>query len=245
MISKSVIGNQSFKDLKTALQCGEIELKGQFMLGSNYTFLVTVHRDGKETPAVYKPSRGEQPLWDFPENSLAQREVAAYLVSEALGFHFVPYTTLREDGPHGPGSLQQYIEYDPEYHYFTFTEEDKSRLRPVMLFDLLCNNADRKAGHVLVENETRKLWLIDHGICFHEDDKLRTVIWDFAGQPIPDDLLAALSPLAARDGLVSGLQRYLSPGEVTALRSRADTLLESRVFPRPPRDRRVTPWPPL
>ncbi len=247
---------QSAAGLKTTLQCGEIELKGQFMLGSNYTFLVAVHHEGKEIPAVYKPARGEQPLWDFPENSLALREVAAYLVSEALGFHFVPYTILREDGPHGPGSLQQYIEYDPEYHYFTFSEEDKARLQPVVLFDLLCNNADRKAGHVLVENETRKLWLIDHGICFHEEDKLRTVIWDFAGQPIPDDLLAALSPLTSdpstlpavaglRDSLLTDLQRYLSPVEVTALRSRADALLRSHRFPRPPRDRRVTPWPPL
>jgi hypothetical protein len=245
VINKPEIGNQSFEDLKTALQCGEIELKGQFMLGSNYTFLVAVHHEGKEIPAVYKPSRGEQPLWDFPENTLAKREVAAYLLSKALGFHFVPYTILREDGPHGPGSLQQFIEYDPEYHYFTFSEEDKARLQPVVFFDLLTNNADRKAGHVLIENETRKLWLIDHGICFHEEDKLRTVIWDFAGQPIPDDLLSTLSPLTADESLVTDLQRSLSPGEVTALRSRADALLHSRRFPRPPKDRRVTPWPPL
>src|SRR5512140_3648911 len=119
-------------------------MKGQFIHGSNYTFLVTVNHNGVELPAVYKPSRGEQPLWDFPDNTLAQREVAAYVLSEALGLHFVPYTTLREDGPfYGPGSLQQYIESDPEYHYFNFSDEDKRRLQPVVLFDLIVNNADR------------------------------------------------------------------------------------------------------
>lgn len=231
--------------LITALQCGEIEVKGQFMLGSNYTFLVTVHHEGAEFPAVYKPTRGEQPLWDFPENSLAQREVAAYLVSEALGFHFVPFTTLREEGPLGRGSLQQYIEYDPEYHYFSFSEADKDRLRPAVFFDLLCNNADRKGSHVLVESGTEKLWLIDHGICFHADDKLRTVMWDFAGQPLPDDLLARLSRLPSHPDLSTDLQPYLSPDEMTALGSRAEALLRARAFPRPPADRRATPWPPL
>ncbi|HVN14388.1 MAG TPA: hypothetical protein VMT73_01510, partial [Anaerolineales bacterium] len=122
-------------DLQNILQTSLFEVKGQFMLGSNYTFLVKLNCDGREISAVYKPSRGEQPLWDFPDNTLAQREVAAYLISEALGFHFVPFTTLREDGPLGPGSLQQYIEYDPEYHYFNFTQEDKERLRPAVLFD--------------------------------------------------------------------------------------------------------------
>jgi hypothetical protein len=143
-------------------------------------------------PAVYKPSKGEQPLWDFPENSLAWREVAAYLVSEALGWNFVPYTILRDEGPFGPGSLQQFIDYDPNYHYFTFKDEDKARLRPVVLFDLLLNNADRKGSHVIIQKRTRKMFLIDHGLCFHEEDKLRTVIWDFAGQPMPPELLADL-----------------------------------------------------
>lgn len=220
-------------------------MKGQFMLGSNYTFLVTVHHEGGEYPAVYKPTRGEQPLWDFPENSLAQREVAAYLVSEALGFGFVPFTTLREEGPLGRGSLQQYIEYDPEYHYFNFSEDDRERLRPAVLFDLLCNNADRKGSHILVETGTNKIWLIDHGICFHSDDKLRTVMWDFAGQPIPDDLLERLARLPADPVLFTDLKPYLRPRELTALQARAEALLESRAFPRPPADRRATPWPPL
>ena len=114
-----------------ALQTGEYELKGQFAFGSNYTFLVAVSYKDKQYPAVYKPTRGEQPLWDFPENTLAGREVAAYLVSEQLGFHIIPFTTLREDGPFGAGSLQQFIDYDPEYHYFSYSEEDRQLLRPV------------------------------------------------------------------------------------------------------------------
>ncbi len=238
---------ESAETLKTALQKGELELKGQFTLGSNYTFLVTVRYAGQELPAVYKPIRGEQPLWDFPDNTLARREVAAYLVSEALGFHFVPYTTLREDGPfYGEGSLQQYIEYDPEYHYFSFSQEDKERLRPVAFFDLLVNNADRKGSHVLIEKDTDKLWVIDHGICFHEEDKLRTVIWDFAGKPIPGELCGKLHTLlSGNSSLLTDLRPYLSPQEITALTRRAKALLTAKVFPRLPRDRRVYPYPPV
>ena len=228
--------------IKTALTTGDFELKGQFMLGSNYTFLVDVHYQDATYPAVYKPSKGEQPLWDFPENTLALREVAAYLVSEALGFHIVPFTTLREEGPYGVGSLQQYIDYDTEYHYFNFSEADKQLLKPVALFDLLVNNADRKGGHVFFENDTHKLFAIDHGICFHEDDKLRTVLWDFGGQKIPDDLLARLS---LSPSLLAELEPYLSPRETSALCARADSILKRGSFPRQPRDRRAMPWPPL
>jgi len=239
--------------LHQALSQGELELKGQFMLGSNYTFLVKVHHpvssrgagDGHELQAVYKPSRGEQPLWDFPDHTLAHREVAAYLVSEALGWSFVPYTALREDGPYGPGSIQQFIEYDPNYHYFNFSDEDKARLKPVMLFDLLCNNADRKGSHVIIEEETRKMWLIDHGLCFHEQDKLRTVIWDYAGQPIPTVLLDALTHLFSDQNLPAELQPYLRPREISALFTRAKALVSSGFFPFPPEDRRAFPYPPL
>jgi uncharacterized repeat protein (TIGR03843 family) len=228
--------------IRTAIQCGDYELKGQFTFGSNYTFLVSVHHEGKDYPAVYKPLQGEQPLWDFPENTLAGREVAAYLVSESLGFHIVPFTTLRDDGPYGAGSLQQYIDYDPEYHYFSFSEEDKQLLKPIVLFDMLCNNADRKGSHVFFENSTHQLYAIDHGICFHEDDKLRTVLWDFSGQKIPQDLLDCLS---LRRSLLADLERYLSVREITALRARADSIVKKGVFPRQPRDRRAMPWPPL
>jgi uncharacterized repeat protein (TIGR03843 family) len=230
--------------LQFALQHGDLELKGQFMLGSNYTFLVDVHYQDKTHPAVYKPTKGEQPLWDFPENSLAHREVAAYLVSESLGFRFVPFTTLRDEGPYGAGSIQQYIEYDPDYHYFSFSDDDKQLLKPVVLFDLLVNNADRKGGHVFFETDTHKLFAIDHGICFHEDEKLRTVLWDFAGQKIPDDLLAPIR-FAVSPSLLTDLEHYLNPREISALCNRAEAILKRGVFPRQPRDRRAMPWPPL
>lgn len=236
------MSSPNLETIKQALQHGDLQLKGQFMLGSNYTFLVEITHEDETYPAVYKPSRGEQPLWDFPENSLAQREVAAYLLSEALGFHFVPFTILRDEGPYGAGSIQQFIDYDPDYHYFNFTEDDKQRLKPVVLFDLLVNNADRKGGHVFFENGTHKLFAIDHGICFHEDEKLRTVLWDFGGQKIPGDLLARIS---LSPGLLADLGRYLSAGEISALCARADSILQRGIFPRQPRDRRAMPWPPL
>jgi len=212
------------------------------MLGSNYTFLVDVRHEGETLKAVYKPSKGEQPLWDFPDNTLALREVAAYELSEALGFHIVPVTVYRKDGPHGPGSLQQYIEYDIEYHYFNFTPEDKQKLRPVVLFDFLSNNADRKGSHVFFEDGTNHLYAIDHGICFHEESKLRTVLWDFAGQAIPDELLA---PLSSTGNWSSLFELYLSPREIEALLLRAEELCESKIFPRPLQGRRAYPYPPI
>jgi hypothetical protein len=236
------MNNPNKEKLTEAFQHGDLEIKGQFTLGSNYTFLVEVKYKDQTIPAVYKPTRGEQPLWDFEENTLALREVAAYLVSEALGFHFVPYTALREDGPYGAGSLQQFIPHDPEYHYFNFTSEEKLLLKPVVLFDLLINNADRKGGHVFFSADEHRLFAIDHGICFHEDDKLRTVLWDFGGQQIPDDLLSRLD---LNSNLLTDLEPYLSPNEILALRSRADSILNRRLFPRQPRDRRAIPWPPL
>jgi len=239
--------------LKNILQRGELELKGQFMLGSNYTFLVNVHYpesslgvgDEQDLQAVYKPSQGEQPLWDFPDQTLAHREVAAYLVSQTLGWCFVPLTVLREDGPYGPGSVQRFIEYDPNYHYFNFSDEDKARLQPVMLFDLLCNNADRKGSHVIIEKGTRKLWLIDHGLCFHQDDKLRTVIWDYAGEAIPGELLQALARLDSDRNLLADLQPYLTPSEISALLARAKKLISAGIFPYPPDHRRAYPYPPV
>jgi uncharacterized repeat protein (TIGR03843 family) len=215
------------------------------MLGSNYTFLVKVQYNGQELQAVYKPSKGEQPLWDFPDHTLAHREVAAYIVSEALGWNFVPFTALRGDGPYGPGSIQQFIAYNPNYHYFNFSDEDKERLRSVMLFDLLCNNADRKGSHVIIEAETDRMWLIDHGLCFHEQDKLRTVIWDYAGESIPDNLLEALSHLSSHTSLFAELQPYLSSREISALIARAERLVASGVFPLPPENRRAYPYPPI
>ena len=228
--------------IQTILTHGDYELRGQFMLGSNYTFLVDVQHEGETVKAVYKPSKGEQPLWDFPDNTLALRECAAYQLSEALGFHLVPVTVYRDDGPHGPGSLQQYIEYDVEYHYFNFSVEDKQKLRPVVLFDILANNADRKGSHVFFEDDTHRLFAIDHGICFHEEPKLRTVVWDFAGQAIPDELLA---PLASAGNWSSLFEPYLNSREIEALFLRAEELYTAKVFPRPIQGRRAYPYPPI
>jgi len=237
------------ESLRTAFEHGSLELKGQFTLGSNYTFYVNVTLEEKSFQAVYKPQRGEQPLWDFPENTLAGREVAAYLLSEALDWGIVPFTILREDGPLGPGSLQQYIDYDPNYHYFNFKPEDRERLRVVALFDHLTNNADRKGSHVFFEKTTRHLYAIDHGLCFNEQDKLRTVIWDFAGEPFPADLLAALDALRPclrpPADLYASLARFLSAAEIAALDRRASDLLAYREFPYAPNDRRAHPYPPL
>lgn len=232
-----------------ALQKGKLTLQGQFISGSNYTFMVKVENEGWSGLAVYKPMRGEQPLWDFPERSLARREVAAYVVSQALGWELVPPTVYRRRAPLGAGSLQLFVQHDPNRHYFTFTEAEKQRLRPVALFDLVINNADRKGGHVLL-GEDGHLWLIDHGVCFHVDDKLRTVIWDFADQPIPQDLLEDLqSFLTALEDpespLRAELKPLLRPGEIHRLAARARNLLANPVYPLPSGQRRPYPWPPV
>lgn len=230
----------------TALEHGQIEIQGRFMYGSNYTFLVSVNHEGQSFQAVYKPRKGEQILWDFPEASLAGREVAAYLLSRGLGVNLVPPTLLRE-GPFGPGSLQLFIDHNPNLHYFTFKPADIQRLRPVALFDLLANNADRKGGHILLEKRTRALFLIDHGLCFHAEPKLRTVIWDFAGEDFTPDLLAALELLHQdlKEHLLGELQTYLSETELEALLERLEALRATPVFPIPPEDRRSFPFPPI
>jgi uncharacterized repeat protein (TIGR03843 family) len=237
----------SLEALLNLLQTGRLKLEGLLPNGSNYTFLATVSRDEAVAYAVYKPTRGEQPLWDFPEDTLALREVAAYLASEALGWDFVPPTVYRTEGPHGPGSLQYFIQAQPDCHYFTFSNEDKAELPRVALFDLLINNADRKGGH-LIKDTAGKLWLIDHGICFNTQPKLRTVVWDFGGQPIPAALLDDLADFRRRldddAELIEAFAGLLSNGEVAALRRRADRLLKTALFPEPGPGRNY-PWPPL
>jgi hypothetical protein len=213
---------QEISTILNALQNGEITIKGEFVWGSNYTFLAEVCQDADVIQTVYKPSRGEQPLWDFPPASLARREAAAYLVSEALGWQLVPPTVYRKKAPIGPGSLQLFIEHDSELHYFNLTTTDRQRLRPVVLFDLLINNAD---------------------------DKLRTVIWDFAGESIPEKLSADLSifcqALAPDTDLYRSLLELLSQKEIKALAKRATHLTDIRKFPQPNPNERSFPWPPL
>ncbi len=232
----------------SALREGEITVQGEFVWGSNYTFLAEVRYNDITLAAVYKPSRGQRPLWDFAPATLAHREAAAYLVSQALGWDLVPPTIYRRRAPVGAGSLQLFVEHDPEYHYFNMTTDDRQRLRPVALFDLLINNADRKGSHIL-RNHDGHLWLIDHGLCLNEEDKLRTVIWDFSGEPITEDLLADLRQFRQLLDLspeeTAGLKQHLSQAEILALIERANALLDSGRFSNPPEERRAYPWPPV
>lgn len=232
----------------TVLSQGALAVQGEFLWGSNYTFLALVELQGETLQAVYKPTRGERPLWDFPASTLARREVAAYLVSEALGWRLVPPTVYRRHGPIGAGSIQLFIEHDPEYHYFNFREEDRQRLRRTVLFDVLINNADRKGSHILLDKDDH-LWLIDHGICFHEEDKLRTVIWDFAGELVPDELCSDISLLYEQlkpgSRFSIDLRAYLSQAEINAIATRAQRLMTTGQFPNPNPSRRFQPWPPL
>jgi uncharacterized repeat protein (TIGR03843 family) len=179
--------------------------------------------------AVYKPERGERPLWDFPPG-LFKRELAAYELSEALGWGLVPLTVLRE-GPYGEGSLQEFVHADFKQHYFTLAEDaaHHPRLRQLCAFDVVANNADRKSGHCLLGPDGR-VYAIDNGLCFNAEPKLRTVIWEFADEPLPADVAKALRKLC-REGLPDALAKLLEPDERAALLSRARALLEARRFP--------------
>ena len=227
------------------LHNGTIQVAGQFMWGSKYTFLVKVETQEEALLAVYKPFRGERPLWDFPPGSLAAREVAAYLTSKTLGWDLVPPTVLRDDGPAGSGSLQLYMDVDPVRHYFTFNDDERQRLRPVIAFDVLINNADRKSGHILLGSDNH-LWLIDHGVCFHRDYKLRTVAWDFVGKPIPEAIINDLSAfrhrLATDADLHADYSALLSQTEIEAMVMRAEQLIADGHFPEPD-GVRPYPWP--
>lgn len=229
-------------DALAVLGEGALEVEGRLPWSSNYTFLVTAQLDGQEMRAVYKPGRGERRLWDFPPR-LYVREVAAFRLSEALGLHVVPETVLRTDAPFGEGSLQRFVDADFSEHYFSLLEDDAlhTSLKTIAGFDVLLNNADRKGGHCLLGPDQR-IWAIDHGLCFHPDPKLRTVMWDFAGQAIPDVLLDACGALA-RGGLSDDVGELLTAGERTALLRRAKALVTSGSFPEPPPDSRAYPWP--
>ena len=238
-----------FDKVLNHLERGEIKLEGKFVHGSNYTFLVKIHPDeGEPFFAVYKTVEGERLLWDFPDNTLAHREVAAYLVSEALGWQLIPPTIFRDNGPFGPGSVQLFIEHDPNFHYFNFSDDELQKLRPVVLFDLLINNADRKGGHIIF-GEDNYMWLIDHGVCFNMDEKLRTVVWNFAGELIPDNLFAPIEEflikLESPSEYRSDIEKHLSLEEITALIERTKALMLFKEFPFPPKDRRAYPYPPV
>ena len=230
-------------DTLRALQRGELEPLGLLPRSSNFTYLARVDADGEQTLAVYKPIQGESPLWDFPEGTLAAREVAAFVLAAALGWPRIPPTVLR-DGPKGPGSVQLFVAFDPGEHFFTMQGARADTFRRVALFDVVANNADRKAGHCLL-GEDGEVFVIDHGVCFHEEPKLRTVIWDFVDEPIPPELVGDLGSLEA--ALEAGelrvrLLELLSPGEVEATQARLRELLRAGRFPEPGPGRPY-PWP--
>jgi hypothetical protein len=227
------------------LSVGDIRPLGLMPNASNYTFLTEVADHHRRVLAVYKPRRGEAPLWDFPEGTLCRREVAAYVLSEALGWPAIPPTVLR-DGPHGTGSLQLFIEANPREHFFTLREMCADEFLPVAAFDVVANNADRKGGHCM-RGVDDTIWVVDHGVCFSAEPKLRTVIWDFAGEAIPAPILVDVKRVA--DDLRSGPLRaamlgLLTSSEVDATAVRAERLATSGRFPRPGSGRPY-PWPPV
>lgn len=230
-------GDAAMPDL---LSEGEVEVLGMMPWSSNGTFLVRVRCGAEHAPAIYKPERGERPLWDFPPG-LWKREVAAYRLSALMGLDLVPPTVVRTDAPLGPGSLQAFVPARFEEHYFTLRDEPAfdGVLRRLCAFDLVANSADRKAGHCLVDDDDR-LWAIDNGLTFHTEFKVRTVLWDFAGDPLPAEVADALARLL--DAGTTELTDLLSPPEAEATLSRAGGVLASGRFPHDPSGRRY-PWP--
>jgi uncharacterized repeat protein (TIGR03843 family) len=253
---------------------GELTVTGRLTDASNITLIGSVEADGVTVPCVYKPIRGERPLWDFPDGTLAQREVASFVISETAGWHCVPPTVLRE-GPYGRGMVQQWIEdADPDLAadlvvvaelqdgWFPVLRAVDADGDPVLLvhaptpalavlagFDLVVNNADRKASHILPTPDGR-IRGVDHGVTLHVDDKLRTILWGWSGAPLPESVLAGLrvlnSGLAKAEGeLPTTLRTLISADEVDALTDRVRSLLDDPRFPTPPDHRTPIPWPPL
>jgi hypothetical protein len=219
---------------------GELAVLGRIIDSSNQALLVEVRRGELVARACYKAQAGERPLWDFPEG-LWRREVAAYELDRLCGSDLVPTTVAREDAPFGPGSLQWWIDDALDEHYFTLRErrEFTSWFARLAAFDVVANNADRKAGHILLDGE--RLWAIDNGLCFHGDDKLRTVIWDFAGAPLGPEVTRDLERLL--DGDTTRLGAMLGAHELAAVLARADKLLEAGAFPEPDVEGDYPPYP--
>lgn len=251
---------------------GELELEGRLVEASNTTLRAVVALDGVVGRCVYKPVRGERPLWDFPDGTLAGREVAAYLVSVATGWGIVPPTVLR-DGPLGVGACQLWIDEPPDaapvlgfipvrrvpdgWHRiaaardergrpYALAHADDERLARVAVFDAVVNNADRKGGH-LISDAHNRLYGVDHGVCFHVRDKLRTVLWGWADQALPEDVTAVLGRLRAElaGPLGASLGEHLTGAEVAAVQARVDRLLAATCFPKPEHDWPPLPWPPI
>jgi uncharacterized repeat protein (TIGR03843 family) len=229
------------------LERGTLTVEGRLVDASNATLFCTINSHGAVANCVYKPIAGERPLWDFPTGSLAGREVAAYAVSRAAGWNFVPPTVMR-DGPFGPGMCQLWIDTDESVDVIGLARRsDHAALREMAVFDAVINNADRKIGHLLPVVDGH-LYGCDHGICFAEEYKLRTVLWQWRGEPLPERAVETLHGLSAGlsgDGwLAEDLAQYLTRAEVAATAARVEVLLASRIHPLPPEDWPAVPWPP-
>ena len=267
-------GEQATLDL---LASGKLEIEGRLVDASNATLYCTISTQGRTVPpkggpggsggtgsppgaggsggivppdhiaCVYKPIAGERPLWDFPMGTLAGREVAAYVMSRAAGWDVVPPTVMR-DGPFGPGMCQLWIDHDTDVDLIALSRRtDHAGLRDMAVFDAVVNNADRKIGHLLPVPDGH-LYGCDHGVCFAEDYKLRTVLWQWRGKTLPRRSLEALRRLNAQlneDGLEAELSSLLTAGEIEATKIRVETLLKHRVHPYPPTDWPAVPWPPV
>lgn len=222
------------------LRAGNIEIIGRLPRSSNYTFLVDIKDGDGTTRAVYKPEQGEQDLWDFPPE-IYKREVAAFLLSDALGWPNIPPTVMRNDAPFGVGSLQLFMSADFEQHYFTLFEDEKhdAELIRIAVFDVIANNADRKAGHVL-HGDDGGIYAIDNGLCFHVEPKLRTVVWEYQNKDVPQELLADIERVSKN--LPPRITELLHDAEIASLKQRARDLLADPVLPELLTQRQY-PWP--
>src|SRR3954469_13441411 len=236
---------EELPDVLRLLRDGELSVEGRLYDASNATLYCSVTLDGVTAACVHKPIVGERPLWDFPDGTLAYREVSAYAVSVAMGWDIVPPTVLR-DGPFGPGMCQLWIDIDDSIDLAALARSDHPQLRRMAVFDAVVNNADRKGGHLLPTPEGH-IFGVDHGVCFSVEDKLRTLLWRWRGKRLGPEMLETLQRLRTDlDGLLgSALRRLLTPAEVNATRRRIDRLLSTKRYPQPSEDWPPLPWPPF
>lgn len=232
-------------DARSAIESGEIEITGRLVDASNATlFGHVIGANGQAISVIYKPIAGERPLWDFPDGTLAAREVAAYRFSDFAGFNLVPLTILR-DGPFGPGAVQEWIEVDERVDIIELAQSRDQALRRLVLFDAIINNTDRKIGHLLPAR-TGELFACDHGVCFHEEDKLRTVLWQWrAEELLREDFDLLLSVRDRFDDFASIVEELLTPSEISATKMRIERLIYAKVYPSPSDEWPAIPWPPI
>ena len=236
-----VLGLMATGDNRSILTLGEMSVTGRLVDASNATLFATVSYESNEIACIYKPVAGERPLWDFPDGTLADREYAAFLVSEFLGLDLVPLTILRE-GPYGIGMVQEWIVIDESIDLAGYFSQDLPQLRSMAFFDAIINNTDRKIGHLL-PNEEGHLYGCDHGVTFHEEDKLRTVLWQWAGDELSEAECKSLHSLKDALGKELDLSAHLTTAEIEAVGARVMRLLESGVMPLPNPEWPSIPWP--